>query len=1110
MGSPALTALMAGACIWSLTSTIGLARVDLDWQLFWANLAFVGIGLVPPGWLLFALQYTRHPRAHDRRLLAALAVEPLAVLLIVWTNPSHLLFRSDVALVERGGLTLLSASLGPLFWAHAVYAYLLLLLGSGLLIWHVSRTRGIYRKQVAILLLAIGAPWVANALYLAGLSPLPDWDLTPVGFALAGVALAWDLRRLRLLDILPVARDTLIEQMSDGMLVLDPQGRVADLNAAACATLGVQSKAVLGQHASQAFAAWPQLTAHYERAAPHGVFEIGLGEGKDARVFEVRVSPLAQSPAQAGGTLIFWHEITARKQAEERLRALDERLVLHVRDTPLGYIEWDVDLRVRAWNHAAERIFGYSEAEVLGRRIRDLLVPERFWPQIDALQKQLQSRLGGTRSTNVNCTRDGREIICEWHNTVFVDQAGRVTGWGSLVEDITERTRTAEALEESNLSLQARIHELSTLSQITQTIVTEPTLARIAAAVAEQLAGALGVRTCLVVLHLPEQYRMEIVAQFGRDTGPGELVGITAPVQLVPPEVLSALSRQSFQPSPAQLAALASLFGLAPERAASSSVLITPLLMRDALHGCIVLAHDEPQRVAGAVRLVETVAGQLSGVIERVRLLELAELAREAAEAASRAKSQFLAAMSHELRTPLNGILGYAQLLQGDDGKSSFHREAVRQIIQSGDHLLALINDLLDLSKIEAGTVALDEEPIDLPALLNDVAAVAEIQARHKGLRFTLGLSSEAETTPLPQTLAVDARRLRQVLLNLLGNAVKFTDSGEVMLTVAYEPIPTGTGHWSIRFQIDDTGIGIAEDDLRRITAPFQQVNTPNRRVEGAGLGLSITVELLRLMGSELHMTSKPGKGSQFWFALTLAETQREPAELTPAPLQPAPPPERGRTALVIDDDPVSRELLATVLTRQGWRVTMARDGAAGLRAALAAHPDVVVADLMMPEIDGIGLVTRLRQEPAFHRTAIVTLSAHAAAEQGQASLKAGSDVHITKPFQVDTLLSTLDRLVTQRERAPAPQGMPSPQPPPGPAAAARLSVAERDDLRDLVIVGDLETLAERAARLGAQRPEVEPLARTLRRYAEQFDIDALLALLSDTASEATTTPRGR
>ena len=377
-------------------------------------------------------------------------------------------------------------------------------------------------------------------------------------------------------------------------------------------------------------------------------------------------------------------EVEFRKEAEKSLKAAQQKLLLHVRQTPLGVIEWDTDFRVMSWNPAAEKIFGYSSEEAIGRFASDLILPDEPNPLLDKVRAELCQGKGGERSTNGNICKNGNRIVCQWYNTPLVDEAGNVIAVASLVQDITQQVEYEKQLEQAKLD----------------------------------------------------------------------------------------------------------------------------------------------------------------------------------AEAASQAKSEFLANMSHEIRTPMNSIIGFSDILI-DEALDEDQRIYVETIQNSGKGLLCIINDILDYSKIEAGDMVIDAVNCSLDRILDDVCALMRYSASEKGLTLTVDNQSG-----IADDIVADPVRLKQCLVNLVGNAVKFTDTGSVVMRVSTE---TNCGEAYLRFDVEDTGIGIAADKLNTIFQSFKQADgSTSRKYGGTGLGLSITQKLVDLLGGEISVQSEPGKGSLFSFTLPL------------------------------------------------------------------------------------------------------------------------------------------------------------------------------------------------------------------------------------------------
>jgi signal transduction histidine kinase/CheY-like chemotaxis protein len=498
-------------------------------------------------------------------------------------------------------------------------------------------------------------------------------------------------------------------------------------------------------------------------------------------------------------------------------------------------------------------------------------------------------------------------------------------------------------------------------------------------------------------------------------------------------------------------------------------------------------------------------------IIAREQAEKDTQKAIEMAESANKAKSQFLANMSHELRTPLNGILGYTQILSRDKTLTAKQHEGIRIIQRSGDYLLTLINDILDLSKIEAGKVEIYPTNFYFSNFLQGITELFKMRVQQKGISFIYEPLSH-----LPTGIRADEKRLRQILINLLGNAVKFTDKGGVTLKVGLVekgglgkelgqrgqdgPLPTTNNQLpiiNIRFEVEDTGVGIAPDELGEIFLPFHQVGDKNYQAEGTGLGLPITKKLVEMMGGELHVKSTPGHGSTFWFILNLPEVSdlvksKQTAQQIIMGFEGT-----QKTILVLDDKWENRSVLVNLLTPLGFEVIEAGNGKEGLDKMREKRPDLVMTDLVMPVMDGFEFTRKLRKTNEFNCLPIIAASASVFDLDQQQSLEAGCNDFIGKPIRAEVLLEKLRKhlgltwiyendtpaasvaaadSLEQASEAAAENTAPLVGPSPEQAAV----------LFDLAMKGDIAGILEEVEKL--EQPQLEPFVKKIRQLAKAFD----------------------
>ena len=481
--------------------------------------------------------------------------------------------------------------------------------------------------------------------------------------------------------------------------------------------------------------------------------------------------------------------------------------------------------------------------------------------------------------------------------------------------------------------------------------------------------------------------------------------------------------------------------------------------------------------------------------------------AKQLADNANQSKSDFLANMSHELRTPLNGILGYAQIMNRSQSWGEKERNGLSIIHQCGSHLLTLINDILDLSKIEAGKLDLHLKAFHFPSFLQSIVEIVRIRTEQKQIDLIYLPDGE-----LPEGIEADEKRLRQVLINLLGNAVKFTDKGSVTFKVEVingESSPDSQSaiqNRLIRFQIEDTGVGMSPDSLSKIFVPFEQVGDTNRQTEGTGLGLAISTKIVNLMSSKIEVTSHLGAGSTFaftvgvplaadWVNAAVAAVGKQIVGYHGTP----------KTILVVDDNWQNRSVISSLLEPLGFAVVEAENGEDGLAKAAQIKPDLIVSDLLMPVMDGFEMLRQLRSSETFKDVPSIVSSASVYEMDRQKSLEAGGDDFLPKPVQLEELFLILEKHLQikwkyeQESLTETSVGLPPKTVSNSVIQTSEMAVPAREDLALLLALaqqGRLKKLTEEAKRIEQVDKGYTQFIQQILQLAKSFQADKIENLL--------------
>ena len=874
-GAWPLCTLALGVSLWSLGACLEMAAVSFEHTVLWLKLKYLGVVIAPASLLLFALGFSgRSITLRDRGWLV---IEPLLVLMLVWNDALHPYFWATFTKGSVDGVVYYATSAAAGFWIHALYSYGLTVVAFGIMLQTYRKSYGPYRKQVGAIIGALLIPWLSNAYYLSPLNITPYLDITPISFAMTGILASWSLLRFRLFDLAPVARDILIDYMDYGVLVLNEDARIVDVNPAGMRLLGISKEAV-GQEVSRVTSQIANWTS--EQSDDVSRSEMMLSQTRS--VCEVVYFQLRDNQGAARGQMVMLQDIGERVKREE---------------------EDSIDVQAR------ERIGRMEHSRDFG----DIVC-------------YIHEVLGNVSESLVRC----EFYVFERENDATRCLVYRVDGKDTRAEGPTIRESMEQAFTLFHKEGQVRYRP----DVRSEDIVSQDWLSD-------------DVRSCLEI----------------------------------------PLSSGVFVASGSEENAFSEVF---IERARRLGNLLNEALRRQS-----------------DLRVNERYLHQLEEEVAQRRLMmEELNKAKEQAESALQVKGLFLANMSHELRTPMSAVLGITELLLDEDLDVE-HRQQLQTVYDSADHLLRLLNELLDLSRIEQGSIELNAEPFSLRSCVEDAMRIARPLAQGKSLR----VESHVEEAVAPAYVG-DSARLYQVLVNLMGNAIKFTSEGGVRVEVTTAPSEVNGD--AVRIVVIDTGIGIPPDKKAAIFDAFTQVDSSiTREFGGTGLGLAICQEIVQMMGSSIEVDSEVGSGSTFYFTLHLPRATESVKE-KPVEAPHREQPENVCRVLLAEDVLINQKIVQSMLGKRGHEVVTVDTGSAALELLQSDRNfNMVLMDMHMPSMGGVEATVKLREYEREHQLKplkISALTANAMEEDRQMCVEAGMNFYLTKPFSADELLALVEQ----------------------------------------------------------------------------------------------------
>jgi PAS domain S-box-containing protein len=1071
--------LMLAAGIYTIGYYFLIHSNSFEEVLFWLRFEYLGLPLLPPLWLAFVIIFTDRDRYIKPIIWPLFFVIPVISIFLVYYGPYQHIYYSAMAWKRVNGFAAADFSIGPWYVLQFVYSNLVILSASIMLITAMFKANNFQRKRYGALLAGASLPWVTYVLYLAGLTP-DGRDVGPFALVFTAIVVVYQLYQLKIFNILPVARARVFQAINSGIIVLETNQRIVDINPQALKILNVSSSPV-GDSILPYFDNWGEdflrlLNGHIQN------MEICISQPENGvKWYEVWQNQLPGKRGKDCGCLLILKDITSRKESEDALTR--ERILLRtlIDNLPVAVFVKDLHARKLLSNKTDLHNMGFSmEAQVIGKTDFEIFsepVAKGYYKDDMNVIESGQAVLDREEMLPGLGNQENRWVLTS--KVPLHDETGRLMGLVGISRDITERKHMQQELTTSEERFRTLAESTSAavfIFQGSKYLYLNPA--------SEKLTGYSSAELLEMnfwdIVH-PEHRDMVKTRGISRQNGKKEAMRYEFKIIRKDGSIRWVDHSAAITIFRGKKATIGTSFDITERKVAEESLRRSEIRYRKIFensnigilqmrpNGEMVAANSAFARLLGYcstermleakdrilnqlfsnpndrnqflntlegkdfIRNFEFESSRINGskiwvmanawksnttengnfIIEGF-FLNITDQKRsheyqkemEVARQSSEAKNQFLANMSHEIRTPVTGIMGMAEILS-QTPLSPDQRDYLGTIRDSSQVLLQLINEVLDISKIEAGRMELLTETFRLDDMLTSLKNLFEPMATKNLL--TLHIFKEEGT---PSHLKGDRKRIEQILMNLLSNAIKFTPKGVVSLQVS--ATETGNDHMEFQFNVRDTGPGISQEDRKKLFKKFSQLdNSLTRANDGSGLGLYICKELVRLMHGKIGLESTPGKGSTFWFIIPAEVTQCENQAIA------TPKPTNGKqisdmNVLVVDDKLVNQKVLKLMLQGEGCQVDLAVNGQEALEKFDSGKHQIVFMDIMMPVMDGVTAMKALREQQQ-KTLPIIALTANAMEGDAENYISSGFSDYLSKPVSQEEIRQMLHKWAGKR-----------------------------------------------------------------------------------------------